>query len=81
MPGCAKKLAVRSSLLSMMNTSLPVGVWLSTPDAGLPVAVELPPLGWSKSISLPSPVLSRSILGFSTVSILIFLNLKEKSSH
>lgn len=66
MPGCAKKLAVRLSLLSMISTSLPVGLLLF--DDGLPVAE--PPLVWfgSKSISLSSLIVSESIpiLGFST---------------
>lgn len=71
MPGCAKKLAVRSSpRLSIINTSLPVGVWPgSMPDIGFPVAISpLPVL--SKSISLPSlPIISPSVsrFGLSTV--------------
>lgn len=60
MPGCAKKLAVRSSLLSIMNTSFPVGVLLcSIGDDGLPVSGPLP--GRSKSISFPSPPLMTSV--------------------
>lgn len=54
-PGCAKKLAVRSSPRSMMNTSLPVGV--SMPGVGLPVTISLLP-GFTKSISFKSPPLN-----------------------
>lgn len=80
MPGCAKKLVVRSSVLSMMSTSFPVGGWLSV--AGLPVADELAPFVWSKSISFPSPPipLSVSILGLSTKKCYWFRE-KPKSKH
>lgn len=59
MPGCAKKLAVRSCpVLSMINTSLPVlPVLLSRFCIGLPVSRSGLSLLWSKSISLPSPPL------------------------
>lgn len=50
MPGCAKKLAVRSSFLSIMNTSF-CGLGLfSILDVGFPVF-------GSKSISFSSPPL------------------------
>lgn len=79
MPGCAKKLAVRSSLLSIMNTSFPVGVLLcSIGDDGLPVSGPLP--GRSKSISFPSPPLmtSVSVSGCDLMSDFLQNNVKKK---
>lgn len=64
-PGCAKKLVVRS--LSMISTSLPDGEWFSM--VGRSVAVDVPPLVWSKSISLPStPPIPVSISGLNSLS-------------
>lgn len=75
MPGCAKKLAVRSSpRLSMIDTSLPVGV--SKPGIGFPVTISLLP-GLTKSISFKSPPLN-SVSGSSGMGCLSSIFCRKK---